>query len=68
VAAEGNIPPSFFHRRFTFLNAKLDYRRDELLAKDVMTLNPMAISSTGWTVDALGEFSSPSQVPPVVLN
>jgi hypothetical protein len=46
-----------YYRNFTFLDAKLDYRRDQLLAKDVMTLDPVALKSGGWTVEGLGAFS-----------
>lgn len=43
-------------RNYPFLNNKVDYRRDNLLARDVMTpvKDIVYVSDEGWTLDRMG--------------
>lgn len=47
-------------RNYPFLNNKVEYRRDTILAKDVMTKAQEIVymSDEGWTVDRIGGLSS----------
>lgn len=47
-------------RNYPFLNNKVEYRRDTVVARDVMTKvkNVVYLSDEGWTFDRLGELAS----------
>ena len=46
-------------RHYPFLNNKVDYRRDNLLARDVMTSvkDIVCVSDDGWTLERIGELA-----------
>lgn len=49
-------------RNYPFLNNKVDYRKDTVVARDVMTKvkNIVYFSDEGWTFDRLGPFATRS--------
>jgi chloride channel 3/4/5 len=54
------------------LNNKVDYRRDNLLARDVMTSvkDIVCVSDDGWTLERIGElarFRNPNELAIVLI-
>lgn len=52
-------------RNYPFLNNKIDYRRDTVVARDVMTKvkDIVYLSDEGWTFDRLGALETRSRSP-----